>query len=367
MGEVLNTSNNITFLSVGLHNAKGVIEPDTKPAGGLVQLKKESVNSLTTGNERVEELKKFTRELRIDNKKVDELNQEEHSFLSSVFKLRKEHSENNIVIHQNIEKLTRLNEKRDHLLQGNSSSENDIEKNSEEIKETSKKLEDLTQKKNRELRRLASLEEHLSSSDAKIELATHSMSSSAAAYQTILKQVTPWLSKIDPEKLEEEIKGEMATVLKELEMQTVSDALSSNYLFSSPIQPKGATKEKMLSSSEIANKLIEGINTVKEHYLDIHQNASKKYSDFYKEFSDIVTKMGKSNSSSGDKVVIQTGEIYLDLIKLKDKYAVTEKAGQLYVDDSDKRTKKWVENLGLSTDIVKVEGVGHVVGIDIPK
>ncbi|AWK13950.1 hypothetical protein CCS41_04810 [Candidatus Fukatsuia symbiotica] len=193
------------------------------------------------------------------------------------------------------------------------------------------------------------------------------MSSSAAAYQTILKQVTPWLSKIDPEKLEEEIKGEMATVLKELEMQTVSDALSSNYLFSSPIQPKGATKEKMLSSSEIANKLIEGINTVKEHYLDIHQNASKKYSDFYKEFSDIVTKMGKSNSSSGDKVVIQTGEIYLDLIKLKDKYAVTEKAGQLYVDDSDKRTKKWVENLGLSTDIVKVEGVGHVVGIDIPK
>ncbi|AWK13949.1 hypothetical protein SK355_10965 [Candidatus Fukatsuia symbiotica] len=88
---------------------QGVIEPDTKPAGGLVQLKKESVNSLTTGNERVEELKKFTRELRIDNKKVDELNQEEHSFLSSVFKLRKEHSENNIVIHQNIEKLTRLN------------------------------------------------------------------------------------------------------------------------------------------------------------------------------------------------------------------------------------------------------------------
>ncbi|WP_342220913.1 IpaD/SipD/SspD family type III secretion system needle tip protein [Candidatus Fukatsuia endosymbiont of Tuberolachnus salignus] len=335
MGEVLNTSNNVTFLSVGLHHAKGRggIEPDTRPAGDFVQLGKESVNSLTTGNERVEELKQFTRELRIDNKKI----QEECGFLCSIFESKKAQSENNIEIYQNIEKLTRLNEERDHLLQGNSSSENDIEKNSEEIKETSKKLEDLTQKKNRELPRLAGLEKSLSRSFTKIELATHSMSSNAAAHQTILKQVTPWLSKIDPEKLEKQIKGEMAEVprlQKDPEMQAVSDTLLDNHMFSPPIQQNGTTEEKMLSSSEIADKLVEGINNVKNHYLDIYQAAAQKYADFYKDFSALVTKMSKLTTSNGDKIKIDVANLKIELDALKrDHYApfsANSEGGKLY-------------------------------------
>lgn len=113
------------------------------------------------------------------------------------------------------------------------------------------------------------------------------------------------------------------------------------------------------------------IDTTKSEYYDVFEGALAKYIQFYKEFSEIVSKMGGYIHSVNDEGQLKYdfGKLYTQITALLVKYE-TEADCKLYPTDgtflSEEQAQRWAKDMGLPQEgSVKKSNEGYYISIDL--
>lgn len=130
-----------------------------------------------------------------------------------------------------------------------------------------------------------------------------------------------------------------------------------------------------LSSKEINDLIASAIGEMSESYLDVFQQAVEKNVQFYKDFSDFMSKQPKFISANGDKTILNGKEFRASLEKLMGDYPVPGmsttlfpvQTGSTVQGASREECEAWAREFGLSTVdcISELPDGTYIVHIDI--
>jgi invasin D len=123
--------------------------------------------------------------------------------------------------------------------------------------------------------------------------------------------------------------------------------------------------QKISSSNDFFDKLLELIYLIKNGYLAGYEHIIKAYSDFFADFNaEVTAKLQEwiQGGSDGKEVNLNAGEIRFALLDLINKYSVAP-AGVLFPAPgmpgaSKEEAEKWLEALGLPASCLKDNGDG---------
>lgn len=131
---------------------------------------------------------------------------------------------------------------------------------------------------------------------------------------------------------------------------------------------------KTIEDKVLWEKTASAIGQIGKEYLGVYENVVGKYTDFYKSFSDILSKMGSwiSAGKDGNKVKLNITALKTALESLKNHYALPNKGAVLFPEQSkssgvkgatEAEAKQWAGELGLPDTCVKklIDGTSVVV------
>ncbi|MGC3029861.1 type III secretion system needle tip protein SctA [Burkholderia sp. DN3021] len=118
------------------------------------------------------------------------------------------------------------------------------------------------------------------------------------------------------------------------------------------------------SDAKLWEKIAEYIGNIGEDYLGVYENVVAQYTEFYKAFSDILSKMGGwiTPGKDGNSVKLNVTALKNELQKLRDKFSLPSTAGVLFpAKNSDgslrgankEKAEEWADALGLPRSCVK--------------
>ncbi|WP_458737055.1 IpaD/SipD/SspD family type III secretion system needle tip protein [Pseudomonas chlororaphis] len=189
-----------------------------------------------------------------------------------------------------------------------------------------------------------------------------------AAVQGLLEKLEA--SKVPAHRVEAELR-KLAT----LEASSAPEFKQSNYSFSEKAgkqlrglqgAPQGIQNGlgQANGSDEFFQQLLEMIGFIKGDYLSVYESLLTKYSDFYKEFNQLImANMGGKITGKGDGKEVEVSEwLKKDLVWLRAKYEGAPN-GVLYPTSGAGPAKqadaqKWAKAMGLPDSCVKPDGSG---------
>ncbi|WP_279608327.1 type III secretion system needle tip protein SctA [Burkholderia ambifaria] len=118
------------------------------------------------------------------------------------------------------------------------------------------------------------------------------------------------------------------------------------------------------NDAELWEKIAEYIGNIGKDYLEVHENVVGQYTEFYKAYSDILSKMGGwiTPGKDGNSVKLNVTALKNELKKLHDRYSLPSTAGVLFpAKNSDgslqgankDKAEGWADALGLPGSCVK--------------
>lgn len=135
--------------------------------------------------------------------------------------------------------------------------------------------------------------------------------------------------------------------------------------------------KKTIEDKVLWEKVASAIGQIGGDYLGVYENVVGQYTDFYKSFSDILSKMGGwiSAGADGNKVKLNITELKTALTSLKSNYSLPKKGAVLFPEQNEssgikgateKNAKEWAKELGLpDTCVTKLADETYVVVIDL--
>ncbi|WP_081572181.1 type III secretion system needle tip protein SctA [Chromobacterium violaceum] len=132
-----------------------------------------------------------------------------------------------------------------------------------------------------------------------------------------------------------------------------------------------------MADSDLWDMISDQIGKIKDNYLGVYENVVGQYTDFYKAFSDILSKMANwiKPGSDGNKVKLNVDELKAALTDLKTKFSLPNKAAVLFPAQgkdggvqggSESDARKWAGEMGLPDSCVKQSADGNwVVVVDM--
>ncbi|KVZ51095.1 hypothetical protein WK57_19035 [Burkholderia ubonensis] len=126
----------------------------------------------------------------------------------------------------------------------------------------------------------------------------------------------------------------------------------------------GIDKTVFDSDAKLWEKIAEYIGNIGKDYLGVHENVVAQYTEFYKAYSDILSKMGGwiTPGKDGNSLKLNATALKNELQKLHDKYSLPSAAGVLFpAKNSDvslqgankDKAEEWADALGLPRSCVK--------------
>ncbi|MCD0494638.1 type III secretion system needle tip protein SctA [Chromobacterium violaceum] len=132
-----------------------------------------------------------------------------------------------------------------------------------------------------------------------------------------------------------------------------------------------------MADSDLWDMISDQIGKIKDNYLGVYENVVGQYTDFYKAFSDILSKMANwiKPGSDGNKVKLNVDALKAALADLKTKFSLPNKAAVLFPAQgkdgavqggSESDARKWAGEMGLPDSCVKQSADGNwVVVVDM--
>ncbi|WP_269765090.1 type III secretion system needle tip protein SctA [Burkholderia ubonensis] len=133
------------------------------------------------------------------------------------------------------------------------------------------------------------------------------------------------------------------------------------------------------SDAKLWEKIAEYIGNIGKDYLGVYENVVAQYTEFYKAYSDILSKMGGwiTTGKDGNSVKLNVTALKNELQKLHDKYSLPSSAGVLFpAKNSDgnlqgankDKAEEWADALGLPRSCVQEFPAGsgkYAVAVDM--
>lgn len=129
------------------------------------------------------------------------------------------------------------------------------------------------------------------------------------------------------------------------------------------------------SSHEIYESVASTLDTMGKEYLDVFQQAVEKYTAFYGDYSDFLTKLKEFVSADDDKTVLNTAGFIKALDEVINKYPVPGRESTLFpvqtgttiTGGSKEECEAWAKELSLSAEdcITRLDDGTYIVTIDI--
>lgn len=156
--------------------------------------------------------------------------------------------------------------------------------------------------------------------------------------------------------------------------QALQDTFStpSPALFSAAPQANARTT---ISDAEIWQMVSDNISAIGVSYLGVYENVVAVYTNFYQEFSNILSKMGGwlSPGKDGNTVKLNVNAIKGEISNLVNNYSQTNKDTILYPPQKGSglttatraEAEQWIKELNLPDSCLRASGPGYIVMVDM--
>lgn len=150
-------------------------------------------------------------------------------------------------------------------------------------------------------------------------------------------------------------------------------AEQQNSLFDSLKNATAGSGAGPSSSWNICESVADAIGSMGDKYLDVFQQAVEKYAEFYRDFSDFISKLKdymQSGMGGDGSIVLNAGDFLADLQKLIDKYASGDNSKLFPVNGggaSKEESEAWCREMGLDPEkcLHRLSDGSYEVRIDI--
>lgn len=139
-----------------------------------------------------------------------------------------------------------------------------------------------------------------------------------------------------------------------------------------------AAQRTTISDKELWEKIAHAIGQIGEEYLEVYENVVGKYTEFYTDFSDILSQMGgwiSPGGKDGNQVKLNVDALVNALEKLKTKHKLPYQNAVLFPSQSEgsgitgvserKVAEQWAKELGLPDSCVQLFNGKYVVVVDL--
>ncbi|MGL5266007.1 MAG: type III secretion system needle tip protein SctA [Plesiomonas shigelloides] len=137
-------------------------------------------------------------------------------------------------------------------------------------------------------------------------------------------------------------------------------------------------QRKTISDKELWEKIAHAIGQIGEEYLEVYENVVGKYTEFYTDFSDILSQMGgwiSPGGKDGNQVKLNVDALVNALKTLTSKYTLPNQNAVLFPSQSEgsgitgvsdrKVAEQWAKELGLPDSCVQQVNGKYVVVVDL--
>lgn len=139
-----------------------------------------------------------------------------------------------------------------------------------------------------------------------------------------------------------------------------------------------ASKWTTIPDKELWEKIANAIGQIGKDYLEVYEDVVGKYTEFYTDFSDILSRMGSwisPGGNDGNQVKLNVDELLNALNSLKNNYSLDNKksvlfpaqaeSGEITGVSDESVAKQWAKELGLPDSCVKNVNGKYVVVVDL--
>lgn len=139
-----------------------------------------------------------------------------------------------------------------------------------------------------------------------------------------------------------------------------------------------AAQRTTISDKELWEKIAHAIGQIGEEYLEVYENVVGKYTEFYTDFSDILSQMGgwiSPGGKDGNQVKLNVGALVNALEKLRDQHQLPYQNAVLFPSQSEgagitgvsdrKAAEQWAKELGLPDFCVQRFNGKYFVVVDL--